>query len=48
MIYLLTAIWLTPGGQQYSILLHTNDTWNNKINNFDWNAFWDSNPEWSN
>jgi GH24 family phage-related lysozyme (muramidase) len=33
---------------QYSTHLHTNSTWNNAINNFDWKAFWDSNPDWSN
>jgi hypothetical protein len=30
MIYLLTAIWLSPGGSTH---LHTNNTWNNTNNN---------------
>jgi len=50
LIYLLTAVGLTPGGStvQYSTNLHTNSTYNDTINNFGWKAFWDLNPEWSN
>ena len=36
MIYLLTAVGLSPGGSstvQYSAYLHTNNTWNNTISN---------------
>ena len=50
LIYLLTAIWLTPGGSstvQYSTHLHSNNTQNNTINNFGLKAIWDSNPKWS-
>ena len=40
--------WVVTRWQQYSTHLHTNNTQNNTINNFGWEAFWDSNPEWSN
>jgi hypothetical protein len=45
LIYLLTAIGLTPGGQWYSTHLHTNSTKSIAINNFGWKVSWDSNPE---
>jgi hypothetical protein len=40
--------WVDTRWQQYSTHLHTNNTWNDTINNFHWKALWDSNPEWSN
>jgi len=51
MIYLLTAIGLTPVAIVYRVYrthLQTNNTKNNTINNFGWKAFRDSSPEWSN
>jgi len=48
LIYLLTAIGLTPGGSStvhiYTQTIHRTT----QFNNFGWEAFWDSNPEWSN
>jgi len=48
LIYLLTAIWLTPGGSCtvhiYTQTIHRTT----QLNNLGWKAFWDSNPHWSN
>ena len=48
MIYLLTAIGLTPGGSSTVQIYTQNNTQNDTINNFVWKAFWDSSPEYSN
>jgi len=48
MIYLLTAIGLTPSGSSTVHIYTQKITQNNTINNFVWKAFWDSSPEWSN
>ena len=46
MIYLLSAIGLTPGGSSTVHIYTQNNTQNNTVNDFGWKAFWDSNPEW--
>ena len=45
---MLTAIGLAPGGSSTVHIYTQTNTQNNTINNFDWKAFWDSNPGWSN
>ena len=47
MIYLLTGIGLTPGGNS-TLHIYRQTKQDNTINNFGWKAFWDSKPEWSN
>jgi len=48
LIYLLTAIWLTPGGSStvhiYIQTIHRTTQLTTMVGRF----FWDSNPEWSN
>jgi hypothetical protein len=55
LIYLLTAIGLSPGGSStvyiYTTTIHNTiytTTIHNTTNKFGWKAFWDSGPEWSN
>ena len=47
MIYLLTAVGLTPDGSN-TVHIYTHNTQSNTVKNFGWKAFWDSNPDWSN
>jgi len=47
LIYLLTAIVLSPGGSS-TAHIYTQTTQNNTINKCGRKDFWDSNPEWSN
>ena len=48
MIYLLTAVGLTPGGSStVHIYTHTIDR-TTQLTAFGWKVSWDSNPEWSN
>ena len=45
MIYLLTAIALTPGGNSTVHIYAQNNTQKSTVNNFGLKDFWDSNPE---
>jgi len=47
MIYLLTAIGLTPGGSS-TVHIYTQTIHRTIINNSGWKTFWDSSPELSN
>jgi hypothetical protein len=43
-VYLLTAVWLTPGG---SSTVHADSIENDTINNFGWKVYWDSKADYS-